>query len=337
MYKTRKHILRKMRKHKTRKHTMRKMRKHTMHKHTMRKHKTRKTHKMYGGTVEELNRLLKEFVVDDKLHIPPLSEEQRTEFKNVKLPDTLTELNCIHRGLKELPKLPPNLKVLYCQRNILVKLPKLPDTLEVLECYSNMYMSSTSNVVTHINTLKKLPELPPNLKILKCYANSIEHIPDLPPNLEELYCSGNKYTTLPTLPKSLKTFVCHNRTLNEPYASFVRMDEMKDRINSVRLDQLAIIGSKLDNLHSFQSINNDLKTSIGIIISGNSKSLPKIREDINRELSDLVDKLGDNVYKILEIGEKTKHNEEMRKIEEITNNDYNANINNNNNNNKNLK
>ena len=150
---------------KTRKHTMHKTRKHTMHK--TRKHILRKTRKMYGGTVEELNKLLKELVVDDKLHIPPLSEEQQIEFKNVKLPDTLTELNCIHRGLKELPKLPPNLKVLYCQRNILVKLPKLPDTLEVLECYSNKYMSTTSNIVTHINTLKKLPELPPNLKILK--------------------------------------------------------------------------------------------------------------------------------------------------------------------------
>ena len=85
---------------------------HKTRKHTMRKRKTRK---MYGGTVEELNKLLKELVVDNKLHIPPLSEEQRIEFKNVKLPYTLTELNCIHRGLKELPKLPPNLKVLYCQ------------------------------------------------------------------------------------------------------------------------------------------------------------------------------------------------------------------------------
>ena len=54
---------------------------HKTRKHTMRKRKTRK---MYGGTVEELNKLLKELVVDNKLHIPPLSEEQRIEFKNVK-------------------------------------------------------------------------------------------------------------------------------------------------------------------------------------------------------------------------------------------------------------
>ena len=295
-------------------------------KHKTRTRKTRK-HKMYGGTVEELNKLLKELVVDNKLHIPPLSEEQRIEFKNVKLPNTIIELHCNNNKLKELPKLPPTLNGLYCKGNRLIKLPKLPETLEVLICDSNYYEYDNLGRVTFQYTLDELPPLPPHLKILNCSANKIEHIPDLPPNLEELYCSYNPMKTLPILPKSLTIFECYNRTLKEPYASFVRMNKMKDRINGIRLYQLAIIGSKLDNLESFQSIPNDIKTSIGIIISGNSKSLPKIREDINNELSDLVDKLGNKVYKILEIGEKTKHNEEMRKIEEIKNNEYNANIN----------
>ena len=98
---------------KTRKHILRKTGKHTMRKR-----------KMYGGTVEELNILLKELVVDNKLHIPPLSEEQRIEFKNVKLPDTLTELNCIHRGLKELPKLKTKVANSSIHSGLAVKLVK---------------------------------------------------------------------------------------------------------------------------------------------------------------------------------------------------------------------
>jgi len=270
-------------------------------------------------------------IKDNILHVPQLSEDEQDEFIDIKLPNNLQELHCNSRQLKELPELPPHLKMLNCSRNRLIELPELPDSLEVLICDDNHYESQNAKGrVEFIRTLSKLPVLP-HLKILICNANNLTHIPPLPYTLEELNCSSNRLTEVPILPKSLKIFQCYN-TLKEPYNELVRIDKMNDRINSIRLYQLADIGSKLDQLDRFSSLPNDIKTAITTIISGESKSLPYMREYINKEIADLLDKLGNKKNKVIRLLEKMKHNnnkikqnDETRIRNKITNSNYYAN------------
>ena len=276
--------------------------------------------------MNSLENKIKSLIDKNILHLPQLSEEEQREFKRIKLPDDLEELDCNFRELKELPTL-PRLKKLDCGRNQLKKLPTLPDSLEVLICDDNYYEfhNQTTGRVQFIHTLSTLPKLP-RLKVLICNANNIYHIPPLPDSLEELNCSGNPNEHLPLLPKSLKKFECYNQQLKEPYASFVRMGNMKDRINSIRLYQLADMGSKLDQLDRFSSLPDDIKTSISTVISGEFKSLPYIREFINNEISNLIDKLGNKTHKVIRLLEKMKHNNKIKQNNEtIINSYYNAN------------
>ena len=273
-------------------------------------------------------------IKDNILHVPQLSEDERDEFIDIKLPNNLQELYCNSRQLKELPEL-PHLKILECSRNRLEELPELPDSLEVLICDNNYYESQNAKGrVEFIRTLSELPELPKSLKVLICNANLIKHIPTLPYTLKELNCSSNLLTEVPILPKSLKMFECYNATLKEPYNELVRIAKMNDRINSIRLYQLADIGSKLDQLDRFSSLADDIKTSISTIISGESKSLPYMREYINKEIADLLSKLGNKRNKVIRLLEKIKHNtkqnDETRIRNKITNRNYYANTENSN-------
>ena len=287
--------------------------------------------------MSSLENKIKRLIDNNILYLPQLSEEERREFKHIKLPEDLEELHCNFRELKELPTL-PHLKILDCGRNQLKKLPTLPDSLEVLICDDNYYElhNQTTGRVQFIRTLSTLPKLP-RLKVLICNANNIHHIPSLPDSLEVLNCSGNPNEHLPLLPKSLKEFECYNQQLKEPYASFVRIDNMKDRINSIRYQQLTIIGTDLKKV-SMLDRNNNSKTYISYFFTAKSKMLQSAIQDNNNELDNLRKILGDKVNVIKKILRKTidnsntriltkRHNEEMRIRANLPNSYYNANIN----------
>ena len=141
------------------------------------------------------------------------------------LPSSLTKLNCSYNQIHVLPDLPTNLTKLNCSFNQLFGLPNLNVNLRKLNCASNPIIGSLANIVLpdslryfycfNCQITNFPPTLPPRLKEFMCSHNPLVSLPNLPDTLKILNCTDNGLTVLPDLPNSLRVLFCRGNNFDD--------------------------------------------------------------------------------------------------------------------------
>lgn len=166
-------------------------------------------------------------------------------FEECRIPEGITSVVCIGKGLRSLRGLPdsvrildcrnnqlrslkycPSLEILYCSRNRLKSLKHCPLTLKELYCANNQLQTlefcapSLELLYCSENRLENLRFCPPSLRELHCPRNRLETLEFSPPLLRGLYCRGNRLGSLEFTPPLLKKLICDD---NPCYLEYRRL------------------------------------------------------------------------------------------------------------------
>jgi Leucine-rich repeat (LRR) protein len=172
-----------------------------------------------------------DFKYPKKLEILHFIYDDADDVNYPEVPEHVTILMVIGRGL---PKLPRQLKELHCRGCRINELPELPESLEELRCSNN--------------PISTLPILPNTLKILSCNRCELSELPELHEGLLVIECMYNKITKLPELPTTLMNLSCNSNNIIElPFS-------LKNCDMSVKYDtsEFLMMQSRSDNRDKYE-------------------------------------------------------------------------------------